>query len=693
MHRFKRLSLHLSLQLSLGLAVSICALACGKTAATRTLVLLHTNDEHSHLLGFGPEADDFPPASAAGSGIIKGGASRRSALLTQQRAAATAAGAASLTVSAGDNLMGTLTQVAGTTAAPDYRVMKMLGYDVTTFGNHEFDYGPGALALTINTAVKNGAMPPVVASNIHFSGNASAGDATLAALFDESGEDSSKPVHRTFVVTAANGLKVGFVGLVGADAATVAVLKGPVTFSIPAASVEGDTPGVLAQIYDDLQPLVNRLHAVDKVDLVVALSHGGLSLGSDGAPITSSEDYQIAQHVSGLDVIVSGHTHTEVPAIQVANLKTGQLVTLQQAGRYGDNLGKITLTVDGRGKVALDKANSSLIKIDDTIVASDAAINLFVGGVLSAIETTPIAPNFPSFVQLALDETLQPATPFGLPSAPGQLAFYSVGSTAFDIDNSGRFHETELLDLIADAQLVAADSIGPTNMAAEAAGVVRVGTLEKGKTGNIGFADVFRTVALGASPVNQTLGYPLCRFALYLVEVKAAFEVSAAYAYAHDDKYLVPSGMSFEYDTTRAPFDPNQSALSPKNGRVTKISMASKHTGAAIDNFDIPLFDVSSKDGWLAPPLMAITVATNLYVASFAALAGAHLKDVTTGAILASPAQAIVHRNDGSEIKEWEALGAYLHAQGATLPERYHKGSPSSTLPRRAICSKGPLCQ
>ena len=27
----------------------------------RTLVLLHTNDEHSHLLGFGPEVDDYPP--------------------------------------------------------------------------------------------------------------------------------------------------------------------------------------------------------------------------------------------------------------------------------------------------------------------------------------------------------------------------------------------------------------------------------------------------------------------------------------------------------------------------------------------------------------------------------------------------------------------------------------------------------
>lgn len=671
----------------LSLIAFACALACGKTAATRTLVLLHTNDEHSHLLGSGPEVDDFPPATTAGSGSIKGGVSRRSVVLTAQRAAATLAGAASLTVSAGDNLMGTLTQVASVSAAPDYRVMKMLGYDVTTFGNHEFDYGPSALAGTIATALESQqGMPPVVASNIHFSGQAAGADAALASLFDETGSNTQKPVHRTFVVTASNGLRVGFVGIVGADAAQDAVLKKPVTFSIPATSTEGDNLGVLSQIYDDLQPLVTRLRSVDKVDLVVLLSHGGL----DPNALQSSEDYLIAQHVSGLDVIISGHSHTEVPAIEVTNLKSGQSVVVQQAGRFGDNLGKITLAVDGNGKVSFDKANSSLIKIDDTTVASDAAINAFVGGVLSAIETTPVSASLPSFVQIALGETL--LQPIPLPTAPGQLAFYPLGKTDFDIDNSGLLHETELIDLITDAQLTAADSFGHTDMAAEASGVVRVSVLEKGKSGNVAFADLFRSVALGASPVDHSLGYPLCRFGLYLAEVKAAFEVTAAYAYAHNDKYLVPSGMRFEYDTSRAPFDPNASGLSPANGRVTKISMASSHVAGAIDTFDIPLFDVAAPGGWLASPLKLMVVATNLYVASFASLAGANLKNPDTGAAFANAAQAIVTRPDHSEVKEWEALGAYVHAQGATLPARYHKGDAASTLPRRAVCT-GPLCQ
>src|SRR3954471_16129900 len=100
------------------------ALACGSSGSTRKLVLLHTNDEHSHLLGFAPKADDFPAPTAAGSGAIKGGVARRAVVLKSLRDQAVSAGADTLTVSAGDNMMGTLVQIAATTASADYRVMK-----------------------------------------------------------------------------------------------------------------------------------------------------------------------------------------------------------------------------------------------------------------------------------------------------------------------------------------------------------------------------------------------------------------------------------------------------------------------------------------------------------------------------------------------------------------------------------------
>ena len=161
------------------------------------LTLLHSNDEHSHLLGLSPELDDFPAPTTAGTGTLKGGASRRAVVLAAERSAAGDAGAATLTVSAGDNMVGTLAQVADTFPAAafgsgDYRVLSMLHYDVTTLGNHEFDFGPTELASIVGAAKGSAeGLPAIVASNIHFSGTA--GDASLQALFDETGTDAVSP--------------------------------------------------------------------------------------------------------------------------------------------------------------------------------------------------------------------------------------------------------------------------------------------------------------------------------------------------------------------------------------------------------------------------------------------------------------------------------------------------------------------
>src|SRR3954469_17047546 len=117
----------------------LLASACDdKPAAptTRTLVILHTNDEHSHLLGDGPqlgdlpELEDYPAPMSPGTGRIKGGAGRRMVLLQQERDAATAMKADTLTVSAGDNAMSTLFMVPFARTAPDLVVMKALGYDL-----------------------------------------------------------------------------------------------------------------------------------------------------------------------------------------------------------------------------------------------------------------------------------------------------------------------------------------------------------------------------------------------------------------------------------------------------------------------------------------------------------------------------------------------------------------------------------
>ena len=703
--------------------------ACSEGTTTKSLVILHTNDEHSHLIGDGPEADDFPAPTTAGTGKVKGGLARRAVLFAKERAAATSAGADTLTVSAGDNAFGTLAEL-GFANGTDYASLGLLKYDVTTFGNHEFDYGPVGLAasVTAGAAAATG-MPVIVASNIHFSGTA--GDAMLAALFDETGLPASAissslrtaktpvhpdvatlPIHRTWVITTANGLRVGFVGILGVGAAYEAPLKGPVKFSVAALGSETDTISSLAQLYDDVQPLVNRLRSRDHVDLVVALSHSGVEPGN----LEAGEDQQIAENVGGIDVIVSGHTHTNYPAQLVTNAKTGRKVLIQQAGRYGDHYGRIVMSVkqgassDDLAPVTFDMTQSTTVPIDDTTVGDTAAAG-FVAQVYGTLETAPVtALGGLSYLEytasIAAGAQLTASS-----SSVGSVAFHPIAKAGYTIHQGAPYTETPLLRAAADSMLAATEAFnGHTDLAIEAAGVVR-GDIIPSKSGSIAFGDLFQAVPLGISPSHQP-GYPLTRFAVYLAELKAAFEVTAGFAYTsgnNADYFVVPAGMCFRYDTSLPAFNNAGSALDPTNGRVTEIRMMADHTrlddcatAGTLLYSTAPAVLHQSPTGYLAQPLGLYTVAANLYVAEFASVAGVKLKDPHTGMAFASPIDAIEYATLAPgvtvEIKEWEAMGEWFRALAAlpssnnTLPSIYDDAVPAGAGMKRAICS-GPLCK
>ncbi|MFL5409201.1 MAG: bifunctional metallophosphatase/5'-nucleotidase, partial [Myxococcales bacterium] len=621
-------------------AISALAAACSGSDSSRGLVLLHTNDEHSHLLGVGPEKDEFPIDPAhVGTGAIVGGASRRATILAQERQRASGRGASTLTVSAGDNMMGTLAQLPATATAPDYQVLSLLHYDVTTLGNHEFDFGPDTLAQIVNAATAAGAKVPIVSSNIHFSGVAGAPDAPLAALFDETGTSASSPIHRYLVLTTANGLKVGFVGIVGADAANVAPLKAPVTFSVNSLAGESNLAASLQVLFNDVQAVVDRMRNEARPDVVVALSHSGLD-PTNPQTLDASEDAQIAHHVSGIDVIVSGHSHTQVKAFLVANDKTGKNVLVQQAGRFGDAVGRIALNVDKDGKVSFDMNESGIAPVDDRTAPADVDVNKVITDAYSAVETAPVvrSPQPLSFMQVTLAHITGAIPPLGGPA--GSLLFAPISQLTFDVDNAGGQRETALLDLAADAMLFATNNptllplidalgnavTGPTDLAVEGAGVLRVSKLEQGKTGLLGFGDVFRAVPLGGSRTSGTPGYPLTRFAISGFELRAAFEVTAGLAYTSAGNaqfFLVPSGMKFTYDTDRPIFNTSD-ALNPQAGRVVQISRANDPTapdGPATLIFDATNPALLANHGWNGVSgLKLYTVATSLYVATFASV-------------------------------------------------------------------------
>ena len=154
MKPFRRtLSLILTLFVLLGVMLPVVS----ANAPSVSLTVLFTHDTHDH---FYPDSEG------------RGGYTRLVTLLEQQRqtGSLTADGSRyrypTVTLDAGDFSMGTLFQTIYTTDAPELQALGAMGYDVTTLGNHEFDYRGEGLAQMLEAAKASGApLPEIVCAN------------------------------------------------------------------------------------------------------------------------------------------------------------------------------------------------------------------------------------------------------------------------------------------------------------------------------------------------------------------------------------------------------------------------------------------------------------------------------------------------------------------------------------------------
>jgi sulfur-oxidizing protein SoxB len=133
---------------------------------------------------------------------------------------------------------------------------------------------------------------------------------------------------------------------------------------VPIAHPKRFTPDWTFGIRDDeLQKLVNTLRNNDKVDAVVLLSHNGMDV-----------DLKLASRVSGIDVILGGHTHDAVPQpIPVTNSGGTTLVT--NAGSNGKFLGVLDLEV-ARGRLA--DVRYRLLPVFSELLKPDAAMQALI---------------------------------------------------------------------------------------------------------------------------------------------------------------------------------------------------------------------------------------------------------------------------------------------------------------------------
>ena len=475
-------------------------------AAGNPLTIIHSNDLHSHLLGFSPNAD-YTPESTGDDNTV-GGWARLATVIRQTREKRSHP---VLLVDAGDFTIGSLFHLPCREKAYELRLMKQMGYDVISLGNHEFDPRPEGLSRMLTAAGRFGKMPALVLANAVFSEESPKDDA-LAGQFKNG---LVKPYH----VTVTGGLRIGVFGLMGKAAAEVAPFASPVKFSDPIAKAA---------------EMVALLRGKEHVDVVVCLSHSGLRKNPK-----KSEDEILAAEVDGIDIIVSGHTHTTLETPK----KIGKTLIVQ-AGSYGQRLGVMDLMVNSGG-VSMDQYQ--LVSINDSIPA-DKKISEAISSFEREIEQTELAPLDLEFRQ-------------------------AVAHTAFPLKKVDA--ESNLGNLIADAirwAINVADSDPKDPESTVVLGVVSNGVIRDhilvGKTGDIALCDAFRAVSLGIGS-DGAMGYPLVSFYLYASEIKKAFEVlTTIYPMKGSNYFLQFSGMRVAYNPNRILFE-----------RVTDIQIGDEETG------------------------------------------------------------------------------------------------------------------
>ncbi|UOQ45695.1 cell wall-binding repeat-containing protein [Halobacillus salinarum] len=345
------------------------------------LTVMHTNDTHAHLT-------NVPRQVTAVQDIRN---NRENTLL----------------LSAGDVFSGTLfyNQYKG---LADVEFMNMLKYDAMVPGNHEFDDGPGQFADFIKEAKF-----PIISSNIDYSEN----DKLNPLYKDEMGMPGDGGNIYPASIMEVNGEKVGVFGLTTEETKILS------------------SPGETIQFEDYKKKAQETVDMLEKqgVNKIIALTHLGVNYDKD-----------LAQNVEGIDIVVGGHSHTELDKALEFNTDSEPTIVVQ-AEEYLDYLGDLQVTFDDEG--VLTDWNEKLVDL-----SADAE---------PAIEADQEAADRLAELEAPIDDMKKKV----------------VGDTKTALDgerNDVRQEETNLGNLIADSMLDKAKEADPdTTIALQNSGGIR----------------------------------------------------------------------------------------------------------------------------------------------------------------------------------------------------------------------------
>lgn len=472
---------------------------------SQKFTILHTNDMHSRLMGFAPSSDYSPEIT--GNDSTLGGFARIAGYFDQVESEL---GEKPLILDGGDFLMGTLFHTLETTEGFQLRLMEKMGYDVVTLGNHEFDFGIEDLGKIIGNATDKGSIPPLVLSNIQFNPDEPE-DNLLQELYQ------NKTIQSSYVMDY-KGIKIGFFGLMGVDATTVAPFVRPAAFT--------DRLVVAKE-------MSTFLKETEKVDLVICLSHCGLEKDKKGK--WTGEDVELAKEVENIDLIISGHSHSHLFEPLIVND-----IPIVQAGSEGQFVGRIDLDWKNGNLTVLD---AGLNIINDDIPGKQDIQHEILSYQTKIIEEI--------FASLQLE--------------PGK----ALVETSFDLTFSeqGNMAESNLAPLVVDAIHWYINQTIHNDITMVAAGLIR-DNIRKGSSGQQLPNDIFRILPLGSGVYDDSPGYSLAQIFLTGKEVKNVLEAMLIAPKMSTGYFPFWSGIRYKYNPRRIVLD-----------QVYEVSLGSEETG------------------------------------------------------------------------------------------------------------------
>lgn len=473
------------------IAVIVLPLMTGMQVWAKTepkqLDILFTHDTHSHLNSF--------TTIVNGEKKEAGGFAKLKTLIDEHKKV----NPDTLVLDGGDFSMGTLIQTVYDTEAAELRMLGQIGCDVTTLGNHEFDYQSKGLADMLNAAKNSGdTVPSLVLCNVDWDAMEEAGLSEGQKQIQSAFE---KYQVKDYVVVQKGNIKIAVLGVFGKDALVCA----------PTCELVWKDPVKAAK------QTVEKIKKKEKVDMIACVSHSGTWDDAD-----KSEDEILAKEVPDIDLIISGHTHSQLDKpIQHGN------TYIVSCGEYGKNLGTISMTQkdDGRWKAT----SYELIQVSDE-VNPDETTQAKIDALMDTVDI-----NYLAKFGYTRKEVL----------AENDIEFNSL-------DEMGTKHEElNLGDIISDAYVYAVENSDnydgdPVDVAVVPSGTVR-DTYAKGE---ITVESVYNSFSLGIGK-DGLAGYPLISAYLTGKELKLVAEIDASISDFMTIARLYCSGLNFTFNPHR----------------------------------------------------------------------------------------------------------------------------------------------